>query len=155
MKKNIVALVMLCTSVAALGISTPAKAEIGKNTVGPAIGIGNGTTAIGIDSKFGVSDTLSVRPFVFFPNGTTTFGAGLTYDFNLPNPTKIVQITPFLGGGVAVASASGINTSSTTVYLTGGADFDINENVELKAALSIPLTSGQTTNVVLGAGYRF
>jgi hypothetical protein len=155
MKKNIVALVMLCTSVVALGISAPAKAEIGKNVVGPSINIGGGSTTIGVDSKFGVSDTLSVRPFVFFPSGGTVFGAGLTYDFNLPNPAKLVQITPFLGGGVSVASANGLNASSTTVYLTGGADFDINENIELKAALSIPLTSAQTTNVVLGAGYRF
>jgi hypothetical protein len=155
MKKNIVALVMLCTSAVGLGFGAPAKAAIGENTIGPAIGIGNGTTTIGIDSKFGVSDTLSVRPFVFFPNGATTFGAGLTYDFSLPNPAKVVQITPFLGGGVAIASASGVSNSSTTVYLTGGADFAINENIELKAALSIPLTSGQTTNVVLGAGYRF
>jgi hypothetical protein len=155
MKKNIVALVMLCTSVVALGISAPAQAEIGKNSIGPSLSIGSGSTTIGIDSKFGVSDNISVRPFVYFPSGGTVFGSGLTYDFSLPSPGKIVQITPFLGGGVSVVSANGSKASATNVYLTGGADFDINENIALKAALAVPLSSGQSTDVTLGAGYRF
>jgi hypothetical protein len=162
MKKNIVALVMLCSSVVALGMSAPAKAETGTNTIGPSLLIGNGQTAIGIDSRFGVSDNLSIRPFVYFPSGGTNFGTSLTYDFAVSRSEK-VQITPFLGGGVNVASAnnnSGLpgnnGGSNTTVYFTGGADFAVTDSIELKAELDVPLSSNNSsTNVRLGAGFRF
>ena len=154
MKNNIVALVTICASVAALGMSAPARAGMGNSSVGPSLLIGNGETAIGIDSKFGVSDNLSVRPFVYFPNGGTLFGGSLTYDFGVTRGSKI-QITPFLGGGVTVASANN-GTSNTRAYFTGGADFGITDSIDLKAALDVPLSSnGSTSNVRLGAGFRF
>jgi hypothetical protein len=156
MKKNIVAFVMLCSSVVALGMSAPAKAEMGKNSIGPSLGIGNGQTAIGIDSKFGVSDSLSIRPFVYFPRGGTIFGSGLTYDFNLSNSGNKVQITPFIGGTVAVGSGNNGGPSQTTVGFTGGADFAVTDSVELKASLDVPLSSNNSsTSVRLGAGFRF
>jgi hypothetical protein len=153
MKKNIVALVMLCSSVVALGMSAPAKAEMGKNTIGPSLAIGGGQTTIGIDSKFGVSDNLSLRPFIYFPSGGTTFGSGLTYDFNLTNTGNKVQITPFVGGSVFINSGAG---SNTTVAFVGGADFDVTDTVQLKAALNVPLSSNNSSTLVtLGAGFRF
>jgi opacity protein-like surface antigen len=156
MKKNIVALVMLCSSVAALGMGAPAKAEMGKNTIGPSLGIGNGQTSIGIDSKFGVSDNLSIRPFIYFPSGGTIFGSGLTYDFNLTNTGNKVQITPFIGAAVAIGSPNNGRPSETTVGFTGGADFDVTDSVQLRAALDVPLSSNNSsTSVRLGAGFRF
>ncbi len=159
MKKNIVALVMLCSSVVALGMSAPAKAEMGKNTIGPSLNIGSGQTSVGIDSKFGVSDSLSIRPFIYFPNGGTIFGSGLTYDFNLSNSGNKVQITPFVGGSVGVNSGNGGpggGPSQTTVSFIGGADFAVTDSVELKAALDVPLSANNTsTSVRIGAGFRF
>jgi hypothetical protein len=157
MKKNIAALVMVCTSAVALGMSAPARAEMGKNTIGPSVSIGNGETTIGIDSKFGVSDNLSIRPFVYFPSGGTDFGAAITYDFNLVNPSNKVQITPFVGGAVDVVSANGAKKGVTSVSFNAGADFDVTDSVQLKAALNVPLSTseGQTTKVTLGAGFRF
>jgi hypothetical protein len=152
MNKNIVALVMFCTSTLIFNITTAAKAEIGKNVVGPSIGISDGKAYFGVDSKFTINETLSVRPFVYFPSRGAMFGAGLTYDFNLPNPVKQSQITPFVGGAVAVASGA---NSTTAVYLTGGADFDVTDNIQFKGALDIPLTSGQNTQATFTAGYRF
>ncbi len=155
MKKNIVALVMLCTSVAALGMSAPAKAEMGKNTIGPSLSIGGGSTVLGIDSKFGVSENLSLRPFITFPSGGTTFGTSLTYDFDIArNSNSRIQITPFVGGGVEVASGGGSN--NTQAFFTGGADFGVTDTVELKAALEVPLSSNNSsTSVTLGAGFKF
>lgn len=153
MKKNIVALVMLCSSVAALGMSAPAKAEMGKNTIGPALFIGGGQTVIGVDTKFGVSENLSLRPFVSFPSGGATFGTSLTYDFDVSRGEK-VQITPFIGGGISVATGNG--NSNTQAYFTGGADFGVTDNIELRAALDVPLSSNNSsTNVRLGAGFKF
>jgi hypothetical protein len=152
MNKNILALVMFCTSTVILSINTSAQAEIGKNTVGPSIGISDGKAYFGVDSKFPINETLSARPFVYFPSNGAIFGSGLTYDFNLSNPTKQSQITPFVGGAVAVASGS---NSTTAVYLTGGADFEVSDNIQFKGALNVPLTSGQNTQATFTAGYRF
>jgi hypothetical protein len=156
MKKNIVALVMLCSSVATLAMSAPARAGMGTNTVGPSLAIGNGTTSIGVDSKFGISDNISLRPFVFFPSGGTVFGTSVTYDFDVSRSSKL-QITPYLGGGLAVgvANNNGGGTATQT-FLTGGADFGISDSVDLKAALDVPLSSNNATTLVrIGAGFKF
>lgn len=159
MKKNLVALVMLFSSILALGMSAPARAEgTSKNYIGPSVLFGGGQTEFAVDSKFGVSENLSLRPFVSFGNGDTTFGSSLTYDFNLSNSGggtlgERTQVTPFLGGGVAIASGGG---NQTVGYFTGGADFGVTENVDLKAELDVPFTSnGSATIVRLGAGFKF
>ena len=156
MKKNIVALVMICSSVATLAMSAPARAGgMGNSSVGPSLAIGNGTTSIGIDSKFGISDNISIRPAVYFPQGGTAFGASLTYDFDVSRSSKL-QITPYLGGGVLVTSANGGGASRTDTFFTGGADFGVSDAIDLKAALLVPLSSNNsTTNVTIGAGFKF
>ena len=155
MKKNIVAFLMLCSSVLAVGISVPARSQVVKNTVGPALLIGNGTTSIGVDARFGVSDTLAARPFIFFPSGGTLFGSSLTYEFEPSRLSKFLM-NPYVGGGIAIGAASNGGSSSTIVFFTGGADFELNENIDLKASLNIPLTSNNSsTDVRLGAGFRF
>jgi hypothetical protein len=155
MKKNIVAFLMLCSSVLALGIAAPARSQVVKNTVGPALLIGNGSTSIGADSRFGVSDTLAARPFIFFPSGGTLFGSSLTYEFE-PSRVSKFQMNPYVGGGLAFGAASNGGSTSTIIFFTGGADFEFNENIDLKASLNIPLTSNNSsTDVRLGAGFRF
>ena len=155
MKKNIVALVMLCASVATLAMSAPARAGMGSSSVGPSLLITNGTTSIGIDSKFGISDNISVRPAVYFPSGGTAFGASLTYDFDVSRSSKL-QITPYLGGGLLFLSANNGGGSNTQTFFTGGADFGISDSIDLKAALLVPLSSNNsTTGVTLGAGFKF
>lgn len=154
MKKNIVALVMLCSSVATLAMSAPARAGMGSNSIGPSLAIGNGNTAIGIDSKFGISDNISIRPAIYFPTGVTQFGASLTYDFDVSRSSKL-QITPYLGGGVAITSGNN-GGSRTDTFFTGGADFGVSDSVDLKAALLVPLSSNNaTTSVTIGAGFKF
>ena len=154
MKKNIVALAMVCSSVATLAMSAPARAGMGSNSVGPSLLIQSGTTSIGIDSKFGISDNISVRPSIYFPNGSTVFGASLTYDFDVSRSSKL-QITPYLGGGVQVFSGNG-GGSATETFFTGGADFGVSDSLDLKAALNVPLSSNNsTTSVKIGAGFKF
>lgn len=154
MKKIIIALVIACSSAMALGMSAPARAQLGKNTIGPSLAIGGGQTSVGIDSKFGVSDNLSLRPFVYFPRGGTYFGSGLTYDFKLTNTGSKVQITPFVGGLVSIGTG-GIN-NSTTIGLLGGADFDVTDTIQLRAALNVPISSNKSsTTINIGAGFRF
>jgi hypothetical protein len=151
MKKNFMAAVLICASATAIG-STPAMAGMGQNVIGPSIAIGNGNTNIGIDSKFGISDNISLRPAIYFGSGSTVIGSSLTYDFDLKNASAS-KFTPFLGGAVFISTGSG---STTVAGLVGGADFDISDSLQLKGAVNVPITSnGANTFVTLGAGFKF
>jgi hypothetical protein len=153
MKKYIVSLVALLSSIATVGTSLPASAQVGQSSIGPSVLFGNGQTSIGIDSKFGVSENLSLRPFIYFPNNGTSFGTSLTYDLPLRNTDSTLLITPFVGGSVAVNTG---NNSVTTLGLVGGADFDLSDNLRLKASVIVPVTdSNQGTGIAVGAGLRF
>jgi hypothetical protein len=151
MNKNIFAAAILCSTVAVAGISTSAQAGPSKGVVGPSVLIGSGNTFIGVDSKFGVADNVSVRPAVYFGNGATLFGAAVTYDFDLPGNSS--KFTPFVGGNLLIATGGG--ASATAVGLVGGADFDVTDTIQLKAAINVPLTSNLGTAVQLGAGFKF
>lgn len=156
MKKSIIALATILCSITTFGISRPASAQVAsQSSIGPSVLFGNGQTAIGIDSKFGVSENLSLRPFVYFPNSSTDFGAALTYDLPLRNTSSTLAITPFVGGSVDYNTNSGNNV--TTVSLVGGADLDLTDSLRLKASLIVPLSTdrGQSTGVAIGAGFRF
>jgi hypothetical protein len=155
MKKLIIASIALISSITSIGTSLPASAQVvGQSSIGPSVLFGNGQTAVGIDSKFSLSDNFSLRPFVYFPNGGTDFGTALTYDINLRNTDNTLQITPFVGGSVDVNTGG---NSVTTVSLVGGADLDLSESIRLKGSLIVPLSTdrGQGTGIAVGAGFRF
>jgi hypothetical protein len=152
MKRQIIAFVMLCSSVVALGMPAPVRAE-GKSAIGPSIVFGGGGALFGIDARFGISDNLSLRPLVYFGNGATIFGTSLTYDFDLGRSTKN-PVTPFLGGGILIGSGGG--GSATAAFFTGGADFAVSDSIDLKAALVVPFSSGGSATLIsLGAGFKF
>ncbi len=156
MKKHVFGLVRICASVAALAMCAPAQAQtVQNNTIGPSVQFGGGQSNFGIDSKFGVSDNLSLRPYIYFPSGGNDFGTALTYDFHLPTTGNNLQITPFVGGAVDVNNTTG--SGITTASLVGGADLNLTDTVQLKTGLAVPLStdSGQSTAVTLGAGIRF
>jgi hypothetical protein len=131
-----------------------AKSEVGKNTIGPSISLGGGA-AIGVDSRFGISENLSLRPFIYFGNGGTDFGTALTYDINLRTANSSNKFSPFIGGAVDIATGS--NTSVTTASLVAGTEYELTDTIQLKAAINVPLTSsqGQSADVTIGAGFRF
>ncbi|WP_373540995.1 hypothetical protein [Chamaesiphon sp.] len=154
MKNNII-LATCLSAIATLGVITPAKGQLlGQSSIGPSVLFGNGQTAIGIDSKFGISDNLSLRPFIYFASSGTDFGTALTYDFPLRNAENNIVITPFVGASIDVATGS---NSITTGGLVAGADLDLSDSLRLKASLIVPLSTdrGQTTGVTVGAGFRF
>jgi hypothetical protein len=109
----------------------------------------------GIDSKLGISNNLSLRPFIYFPSGGTNFGTALTYDLPLKNSANSFQITPFVGGSVNFNTGNG--NSLTTFGLVGGADLDLTDSIRLKGAVNVPLSNNQdqTTTVTVGTGFRF
>jgi hypothetical protein len=147
-KKLIICLAILT---AAIGIASPVQAQVGQNNVGASINFGNGETALGFDARFGISDSLSIRPNIYFPASATIFGAAVTYDFPAVDTER--RLTPFLGLGGRFNSG-GNNTS--TIYATAGADYSLESNFILKGNLSVPFSNnGATTTVGLGAGIKF
>lgn len=163
MKQHIIALALLCSSIATFSMSKPANAQPSQSSlaeslrwsIGPSVEFGNGQTVFGIDSKFGISNNLSLRPFVYFPSGGTNFGTALTYDITLSNNAKTLQLTPFVGGSVDFNTGDG--NSTTSFGLVGGVDLDLTDSLRLKGAVNVPLSNDRdrTTTVTVGAGLRF
>jgi hypothetical protein len=148
MKKLLISLAILSSTFLAI---KPAQAQVGQSNVAASILFGNGQTSLGVDSRFGLTDNFSVRPSIYFPNNTTTFGAAVTYDF--PSVDTERRLTPF--GGVGVRFNSGGNNSNTTAYLTAGADYSLDSSFILKANLNVPISSNDSTSVAVGAGIGF
>ena len=156
MKKHIIALALLCSSIATFGMSKPASAQLSQSSIGPSLEFGNGQTVFGVDSKFGISDNLSRRPFIYFTNSGTKFGTALTYDLPLTNNANTLQLTPFVGGSVDFNTGNG-NNNTTSFGLVGGVDLDLTDSLQLKGAINVPLNNGQDrdTTFTVGAGFRF
>lgn len=148
MKKILLAGAIVAAAVTQM--PSEAQAGVGENYIGPTISFGNGETTLGINSKFGVAENLSLRPFVSFPSNRTQFGTSLTYDFDLVSRTPV---TPFAGAGIVFNSSSGV--SDSTAFLQAGADFNVSQEFTINGSLNIPLRSGSSTFLTVGAGYRF
>lgn len=155
MKKNIITFVKLGTLIAVLETSAPAQAEMSGNWIGPSLGSTNSGLSFGVDSKFGITNNISIRPFAYFPNNGTTFGSALTYDINLTTRNRF-RIDPFVG---AYVSTTGGNNSQSVFGFVAGSDFPLSDSFALKASLRVPLNSDskstQNAGVNLGAGIRF
>ena len=125
---------------------------IGNNYVGPSVTFGGGQSAFGINSKLGVADNISLRPYVFFPSGGTQFGTSVTYDWDLRQ--SATPITPFVGVGVGFQT--GNSNTSTNGFAQVGADYNVNESIALLGSVAIPFNSNNAnTSVTLGANLRF
>lgn len=125
--------------------------------VGPSIGFGSGVTVYGVNGKFKVADSISVRPFVQFGSvsgiNITYYGASATYDFSLPQS----EFQPYAGvgylGATASASFAGTSVSASTsgIYFEVGSDYNISDSIALNANYKFR-DSGYFS---LGGGYRF
>jgi hypothetical protein len=154
MKKLLLLPVLLASLVAAITQSPTAAMAggIGNNYVGPSVTFGGGQSVFGVDSKLGIADNVSLRPFLLFPSGGTQFGTSLTYDWDLRQSP--VTITPFIGLGVGFQT--GNSNTTTNGFAQVGADFNVNESFALLGSVAIPFNSNNAnTSVTLGANLRF
>jgi opacity protein-like surface antigen len=145
----------LAISAAAAITQSPTAAMaggIGNNYIAPGVTFGGGQTVFGIQSKLGIADNVSLRPFVTFPVDNTQFGTSITYDWDLRQSS--VPITPFVGVGIAFQTASQNNT--TAGFAQVGADLNVNESFSLLTSVAIPFNSNNaSTSVNVAAGLRF
>lgn len=156
MKKLLVIPAILATMVATAIMQAPKSAlagGIGNNYVAPAVSFGGGTSVFKIDSKLGIADNVSLRPFVSFPAPGADFGTSITYDWDLRQ--SATPITPFIGVGVDFQT--GTTNTSTTGFAQVGADFNVSDSIALLGSVAIPFNNNnnKATSVTLGAGLRF
>jgi hypothetical protein len=155
MKKLLPLFAIAATCIATALTQAPEAAMaggIGNNYIGPAVTFGGGQSVFGIDSKLGIADNISLRPFVLFPSGGTQFGTSLTYDWDLRESP--IRFTPFIGLGVAFQT--GNSNTTTSGFGQVGADFNVNESFSLLGSLAIPFNSNNaSTSFTAGVNFRF
>lgn len=147
----------------------PAFAQTKKNSIGPAITFGSGSSTFGVEAKihlteniFQVKNNLSLRPFLRFPASGLDLGAGVTYDFDF---ARYSQVTPY--AGVGLASLNGTATSllggqptagqfnQVAFYGQAGVEINASQNLALAANIQVPFNNRLDTTFSLGANYRF
>ena len=156
MKKLLLIPAILASIITAAITQAPQSAlagGIGNNYIAPTATFGGGQTSFGIDSKFGIADNVSLRPYVVFPSGGTEFGTSLTYDWDLRQAN--FPVTPFIGLGLGFET--GNQSTTTNGFAQVGADFNVNESFALLGSVAIPFNSnnGNATTLTVGAGLRF
>ena len=153
MKKLFLLPAILMTLVATAVTQSPQAARaggIGNNYIAPSVTFGGGSSLFGVDSKFGIADNVSLRPFITFPSGRTELGSSITYDFDLRQAS--FPITPFIGLGLGFETGNSNNT--TTGFAQVGADFNVSDSIALLGSVAIPFNNN-STSVTVGAGLRF
>jgi hypothetical protein len=156
--KNTLLLLMIVVSTATAIItqdSKPALADdASRNYIGPSINFGSKSTFVGIDSKFSITDNISLRPFISFRSDGTRLGTGISYDWDLSKSGT--PIVPFIGVGIGFPVGNTNLIASSDTYAQVGVDFNANESLNLLGAVSIPFDSNvAATAINLGVGLRF
>jgi opacity protein-like surface antigen len=155
MKKFFLLPAIVATFIATTAAQAPQAVAggIGNNYIAPAANFGGGQTSFKIDSKIGIANNVSLRPYVIFPSGGTSFGSSITYDWDLRQSPA--SITPFIGLGLDVKT--GTPNSVTSGFAQLGADFNVSNNLALLGSVAIPFNSNNNnvTTVTVGAGLRF
>ena len=153
MNKFLAGFYVLATIVA-MEIGVPQAVSAGEsvnNFIAPAVTFGDGKTSLGVNSKIGITDNFSLRPYITFSSNRTNFGTSLTYGFGSRQSTQ--AISPFLGLGIAAYNSN--NSTKATIFYQAGLDANITENLSLFGSVNIPSNRDNSTNISLGAGLRF
>jgi hypothetical protein len=147
------------TLVTVLGITTlfavqPIQAQEKPRQIAPAASFGGNRTVFGIDSRFPVTQNISIRPTIRFPSGGIVLGTSATYDFDIYGSDP--RLEPYVGAGFNLYTGDNSNSgANVTGYFIGGADYSLNDRLVLKGSLLIPFKSEYSADITLGVGYKF
>ena len=131
--------------------------RIPQNYVGPAIGIGNGSSAFGVISRFPFSENYSIRPSAVFGNKNTVIRVPLTYDFALGDKEPFERnplLTFHAGGGLQFSSRGGTAQGDKFGLLgTIGVDINLYDGIAIVASYNTDFGEVNGTNI--GLGFEF
>ena len=131
--------------------------RIPQNYVGPAIGIGNGSSAFGVISRFPFSENYSIRPSAVFGNKNTVIRVPITYDFALGDKEPFERnplLTFHAGGGLQFSSRGGTAQGDKFGLLgTIGVDINLYDGIAIVASYNTDFGDVNGTNI--GLGFEF
>jgi opacity protein-like surface antigen len=135
-----------------LSIGTATAAEDNQNYIAPSFGLVNNRAIYGINTKFRIGDSISLRPFIKFYNSSeggssALYGTSATYNFISPNS----RLIPYIGLGVAEVTTAQPSSNKGGFYLAGGVDYNATDNLVINA----DYVQGTNGLLTIGAGYRF
>jgi hypothetical protein len=151
MKIELITVALL--SLATLGFVRPVQAQPRPRQIAPSVSVGGGRSVFGVDSRFPVTQNLSIRPNIRFPSGGVVLGTSATYDFDAYGDSRL---EPYVGAGFNLYTGDNSNNGANlSGYAIGGVDYSLNNQLTLKGSLIIPFKSEYSTDVILGVGYKF
>jgi hypothetical protein len=131
--------------------------RIPQNYVGPAIGIGNGSTNFGVISRFPFSENYSIRPSAVFGSQNTVVRVPITFDFALGDKEPFERnplLTFHAGGGVQFSSRGGTAQGDKFGLLgTIGVDINLYDGIAIVASYNTDFGDVNGTNI--GLGFEF
>jgi opacity protein-like surface antigen len=138
----------------ALSIQLPSQAEPKNSNIGLATTFSSfgGGSLIGVSGKFGLADTVSLRPSFYFGNGGNFYEAKITYDFKSDDKNQVRTFIPYVGVGFAGVSAG--TFSGYSFEIGAGADYRLSDSITTKAEYNY-LTGAGGGLYSVGIGFNF
>jgi hypothetical protein len=131
--------------------------RIPQNYVGPAIGIGNGSTNFGVISRFPFSENYSIRPSAVFGSQNTVVRVPLTFDFALGDKEPFERnplLTFHVGGGLQFSSRGGTAQGDKFGLLgTVGVDVNLYDGIAIVANYNTDFSD--VNGALIGFGFEF
>ena len=140
-----------------LAIPFGAQAQILRSTQSPNynyIGIGGGDDGFVVNSKFSISNNLSIRPevatdFDFDDDEDLSYLIPITYDFQ-----GAAGFTPFVGAGIS--GDIGDDDTDIEFATVAGADYRFANNYVANGSINYtPFSDDDEVGFTLGVGYLF
>jgi hypothetical protein len=76
----------------------------------------------------------------------------VTYDFAPQQPFSNFQLSPYLGGGIAINTGS---NSSVGPMITGGVDIPLSSAFTINVAANLAFLHSTDLGILVGIGYNF
>jgi len=111
-----------------------------------------GGTSFAVISKLGLTDVISVRPNVLILSNFVTILVPVTYDFSPQQPFGDFQLSPYIGGGVAINTGS---NSSVGPMITAGVDIPLSSMFTINVAANLAFLNNTNLGILVGIGYNF
>ena len=130
--------------------------NIPRNYFGPALGTNNGSTGLGVVSRFPLSDNYSIRPSVIFSGNGTVVRVPVTYDFVFGDREPFERNPLFtFHAGVGGQFSSGTSGQNSRFGILGtlGVDVSLFENTSLAVSYNSDFASINGVN--FGLGFEF
>jgi len=111
-----------------------------------------GGQSLVIISKFGLNETMSIRPSALILGESATFLLPVTYDLEPQQAFGNFRFSPYVGAGIAISTGS---SSSYGAMITGGIDIPWTTTFTINVTANVAFLDTTDFGVLVGLGYNF